>query len=162
MAVSTGAVLQRLHNQTLAGGLKLVNADFALEIEGFEGNWLLCKQAPWPELSSGGEIEVSGPLGLGQFQPQQAKTHQQGAITMMENEAGQIDDMLLALLTAGNNARFNAKVYQGTPENYTYYKPIYDCFMQLDNPDRDWENRSQILLFNGTMFFHYFGEKVRS
>lgn len=158
MAVSTGDVLKSLHNKTQAGGLKLINSDFAFEIEGFTNIWLLAKQCPWPELSSGGEIEIAGPLGMGQFQSQQAKTHQQGAITLMENEAGQVEDTLLQLLV--NGGRFNGKIYQGTPEDYAFYKPIYDAFLQIDNPDRDWENRSQILTFNGTLFFHYFGEKI--
>jgi hypothetical protein len=30
--------------------------------------------------------------------------------------------------------------------------------MQMDAVDRDWENRSQILQFSGTLFYHYFGE----
>lgn len=158
MAVSTGAKLQGLHNKVQALGMKAINADFAFQIQGFEDMWLSAKQCPWPELSSGGEIEVAGPLGMAHWQPQQTKTHQQGAITLMETDAGVVDDMLLRLLVQGG--RFNAKVFQGTPMEYSSYKPIYDCFLQLDNPDRDWENRTQILMFTGTMFFHYFGEKV--
>lgn len=160
MTVSTGNVIKTLHNKTHAGGLKLINSDFAFEIEGHEGVWLHAKQCPWPELSVGGEIEVAGPLGIASWQPQQAKAHQQGAISLYENQAGEIDALMLALLTQGSNARFNAKIYQGTPEDYTFYKPIQDCFIQLDNPDRDWENRSQVLMFSGTLFFHYFGEKI--
>ena len=28
----------------------------------------------------------------------------------------------------------------------------------MDPIDRDWENRSQILIFTGTLFYHYFGD----
>jgi hypothetical protein len=30
----------------------------------------------------------------------------------------------------------------------------------FDNPDRDWENRSQVTMVSGTLNFHYFGEKI--
>lgn len=160
MAVSTGATMARIHESVRAKGDKAINADFAFEIEGFEDIWLLAKQCPQPELSSEGEIEVATPLGGKVWQPQQVKFAQQGAITLMETEAGHIDDMLQALLTSGNKGRFNAKIYEGTPDAYRNYKPIKDCFLVLDNPDRDWENRSQVLQLTGTLFFHYYGEKV--
>jgi hypothetical protein len=35
-----------------------------------------------------------------------------------------------------------------------------DCFLQFDNPDRDWENRSAATTVSGTLFFHYFGDKI--
>ena len=158
MTISTGSVLQGLYGQLQVGGRKLINSDFSLEIEGYDSSWLLVKEFPWPELSTGGEIEVPGPLGLAYWEFQQAKVHQQGAITLLENEQGQVDEMLIKMLA--NGGRVNAKVYQGTPQNYLFYKPIYDMGIQLDNPDRDWDNRSQILTFTGTAFFHYFGEKV--
>lgn len=158
MAVSTGATMARIHESVRANGDKAINADFAFEIEGFENMWLLAKQCPWPELSTAGEIEVAAPLGSAVWQAQQTKFNQQGAITLMENVAGDVDNLMLQLLTKGG--KFNAKIYEGTPEAYRSYKPIRDCFIQLDNPDRDWENRSQVLQFSGTMFFHYYGEKV--
>ena len=45
-------------------------------------------------------------------------------------------------------------------EPYLRYKRIEECFLQIDDPDRDWENRSQVLTFSGTMFYHYYGEVV--
>ena len=73
----------------------------------------------------------------------------------METVAGSIDNMLINLITRGG--MFNARIYEGTPQKFLRAKRIVDCFIQIDNPDRDWENRSQILLFTGTLFFHYFG-----
>lgn len=159
MAISTGKTLQGIHNRVLQLGHKLINADFALGIEGFEGLYALAKQCPWPEYSSGGEIEVPGPLGMAHWQSQQAKSHQQGAIALMETEAGQIEDMIHQIMA--NGGYFNAKIYQGTPDAYSFYKPVYDCFLQLDPVDRDHENRSQVLIYNGTLFYHYFGERVK-
>ena len=92
------------------------------------------------------------------WQPQQAKIAQQGQVALEETVAGSIDNMLVNLISRGG--LFNAKIYEGTPQRFLRAKPIVDCFLQIDNPDRDWENRSQILIFTGTMFFHYFGEVI--
>ena len=158
MTVSNAAYLKGFYDVTKALGAKVISSDFTFEIDGFEQNYLLCKQAPWPEVSVGGEIEVPSMLGSAMWQPQQAKTHQQGQIALMETVAGSIDNMLINLITRGG--MFNARIYEGTPQKFLRAKRIVDCFIQIDNPDRDWENRSQILLFTGTLFFHYFGQVI--
>lgn len=154
--LSNATHLKGLYDATKNTGDAAVSSDAALEIEGFENIWLLTKQFPWPELSSAGEIEVPGPLGMAHWQPQQLKVNQQGQVTLRESVAGTIHDAMLALIAGGG--RFNAKVYEGTPDRFYRGARIVDCFIQLDNPDRDWENRSQVLTLSGTMFFHYFGE----
>jgi hypothetical protein len=158
MTVSTSALLKGHYDATRAIGAKVISSDFAFEIEGFEQNWLLCKQAPWPEMSPAGEIEVPSPLGGTIWQPQQLKVAQQGQISMFETAAGSIDNMLIDIITKGGT--FNAKIYEGTPQKYLRAKRIVDCFIQMDVPDRDWENRSQVLTFSGTLFYHYFGEVI--
>jgi hypothetical protein len=150
--------LKSFHDEAKAQGAKVVSSDFALEIEGFESHWILTKQCPWPVISPTGEIEISGPAGMAVWQPQQVKINLQGAISFEETTAGSIDQLLVNLIAEGGI--FNAKIYEGTPQKYLRYKRIEDAFIQVDNPDRDWENRSQILIVNGTMFFHYFGEDV--
>ncbi|NYT68801.1 hypothetical protein [Pusillimonas noertemannii] len=157
MTVSNANYLKQFHDAGQALGAKVINSDFTLEIEGFEQNYLLCKQAPWPELSPSGEIEVPTPLGAAAWEAQQLRVNHQGQVAFMETVAGSIDQMLVDIIAGGG--KFNAKVYEGTPQKYLNMKRIVDCFMVMDNPDRDWENRSQVLLFNGTMFYHYFGEK---
>lgn len=158
MTVSSGNYLKGFYDQTKAMGDKVVNSDFTLEIEGFEQNYLLARQCPWPVVAPQGEIEVPTPLGAAAWQPQQIRVHHQGQISLMEVTAGSVDQMLVDLIA--NGGTFNAKIYEGTPQKYLRYKRIEDCFVQIDDPDRDWENRSQILTFSGTMFFHYFGEVV--
>ena len=158
MAVNTGSYLKSFHDATIAAGDKAINSDFTLEIEGYESVYLLCKQAPWPELSPQGEIEVPTPLGGKSWQAQQVATAQQSQVSFYETTAGAIDKMLVDMLA--NGGRFNAKVYEGTPDKYLRYKQLQDCFLQLDVVDRDWENRSQPLMFSGTMFYHYFGDVV--
>lgn len=158
MAVSNPNYLKGFYDQTRAMGDKVINSDFTLEIEGFEQMYLLTRQCPWPVVAPQGEIEVPTPLGAAAWQSQQVRVHQQGAVTLMETAAGAVDNMLLDLIVQGGT--FNAKIYEGTPQKFLRYKRIMDAFIQIDNPDRDWENRSQVLTFTGTMFFHYFGEVV--
>lgn len=154
--LSNPAHLKGLYNATRATGDAAISSDAAMEIEGYENIWLLTKQFPWPELSPGGEIEVPGPMGMAMWQPQQLKVHQQGQITLRESVMGSVHDAMLDMIR--NGGRFNARVYEGTPDRYYRAARIQDCFIQLDNPDRDWENRAQVLLLSGTIFFHYFGE----
>ena len=158
MTVSTAAYLKGHYDAARAIGAKAISSDFAFEIEGFEQNWLLCKQAPWPEISPAGEIEVPMPLGSMMYQAQQIKIAHQGQISLLEDVAGSVDQMLVNLIAKGGY--FNAKVYEGTPQQYLRVKRIVDCFIQVDDPDRDWENRSQVLMFTGTLFYHYFGETI--
>jgi len=156
MTVSTSAYLKGFYDSTVAIGAKVIASDFALEIEGFEGNWLLAKQCPWPTVTPAGEIEIPTALGAKQWQSQQLDVAQQGQVSLQETVAGSIDNMLIGIIM--NGGYFNAKIYEGTPVKYLRYKRIVDCFIRCDPLDRDWENRSQPLMFNGTMFYHYFGE----
>jgi len=158
MAVSNSDYLKSYHQQIGNVGSPSINSDFYLQIEGYESLSLQTKQAPWPVLSSAGEIEVSGPLGTVRAEPQQAKVYNQGPISFHEDASGSVDSTLLAILSGGG--KFNAKIYEGTPENFTLAKRIYDCFIVLDAPDRDWENRAQVLDFTGTLHYHYFGETI--
>ena len=157
MTVQTGGYLKGMFDAAKAMGDKAVSSDSIFEIKGSEELSLLIKQFPWPELSPAGEIEVAGPLGMASWQPQQIKVNQQGQITFMETTKGHIADFMEKIIASGG--KFDAVVYEGSAENPARVCPIYDCFVQLDNPDRDWENRSQIVLVSGTLFFHYFGAK---
>ena len=158
MTVSNTAYLHGFYNVSKALGAKVINSDFTMEIEGFEQNYLLIKQAPHPQVSVGGEIEIPGPLGSIMWQPQQVRTAQQGQVSLEETVAGSIDNMLVSLISRGGT--FNAKIYEGTPLKFLRAKRVEGCFLVIDNPDRDWENRSQPLVFTGTMFFHFFGEVI--
>ena len=156
MTVSTSSYLKSHYDSAAVLGAKVVGSDFALEIVGFEAYWLLCKQAPWPELSPQGEIEVPMPLGSLAYQPQQIKPAQQGSISFYETVLGSVDKMMESIVE--NGGTFDAWLYEGTPQKYIRRKKIQDCFLQIDPIDRDWENRSSPMLITGTLFFHYFGQ----
>lgn len=158
MTISAQKFLHGVYSGTRALGDKAVSSDGSLEIEGYEGLWLLTKQFPYPVSSVGGEIEIAMPMGMNSVQPQQIKIAHQGQVMFYETTAGHISDALLNLLKTG--ARFNAKVYEGTPDSFIKAKRIVDCFMVIDDPDRDFENRSQALTIGGTIHYHYFGEEI--
>ena len=157
---SSAAYLKQFYDATKAMGDSAITSDAMFEIEGFETIALLTPQFPMPVLTTFGEIELPGPLGTMMYQPQQTKIAHQGPITLKETRAGHINDTMLRLLSSGRQGVFNAKIYEGTPKRFLLAKRIQDCFIQVDNPDRDWENRSQVLTFSGTLFFHYFGEDI--
>ncbi len=156
MTVNTGAYLQQQYNTIKALGDKVVSSDAMIVFEGFENIRLLCKQFPWPVLTSNGEIEIANPLGMISYQPQQIKIAQQGSIELYETQEGHIQAFLEQVIAGGG--RFNASVYEGTVDKYKRMLPIYDCFMENENAQRDWENRSQIMTIGGNLYFHYFGE----
>jgi hypothetical protein len=160
MTISTGAYLAASYGQVKAMGDKSVSSDAMFVIEGFESLRLLCKQFPWPTLSSGGEIEIALPNGGTAGQPQQLKTFQQGQVTFYETVRGDVEKFMEEITLLGS--RFDAKVYEGTLEKHHRGCAIKDCWLQMDNPDRDWENRSQATTVSGTLFFHYHGERLPS
>jgi hypothetical protein len=158
MTISTGAYLAASYGQVKAMGDKSVSSDAMFVIEGFEHLRLLCKQFPWPTLSSGGEIEIALPNGSIAGQPQQLKPFQQGQVTFYETVRGDLEKFMDEIALQGS--RFDAAVYEGTLEKHHRGCNIVDCWVQFDNPDRDWENRSQATTVSGTLFFHYFGDKI--
>lgn len=156
MTVSSADVLRGFYNSTRAMGAKSISSDAYFLIDGHEDLGLITKQFPWPVLGVAGEIEVPGPLGMASWQPQQLKTNLQGQITFSETVSGRVQRFLDDVVA--NKGLFNATVYEGTPDTFTRACKIRDCFFQPDLPDRDWENRSQVTLIAGTLFFHFFGE----
>lgn len=158
MTVSNLDALKGFHNATRALGTKSINSDAYFEIEGHESLSLLIKQFPWPTVGPSGEIEIPGPMGSLGYIPAQNKTGQQGPITMTETQGGMVMAFMENILASG--AEFNATVYEGTPDSFARAYKLVDCFFVPDQPDRDWENRTQITLINGTLFFHYFGDKL--
>ena len=160
MTVSNANFLKGMYTATRLMGDKSISSDATLEIEGHADLLFLTKQFPWPTLATAGEIEVATPLGAAAWQPQQLKVNQQGQLALVETTGGRVQRFLEDIIAKGG--RFNATVYEGTPERFYRALKISDCFFQSENPDRDWENRSQVTLITGTLFFHFFGETLPS
>lgn len=158
MTVSSAAVLKGFYTATKALGTKSINSDAWFEIDGHADLALLTKQFPFPTLGSQGEIEVAMPSGGKTWMAQQVNTAQQGPITFTETIAGRVMGFMKAILAAGGE--FNATVYEGTPDKFTRAYKLVGCIFVPDASDRDWENRSQLTLINGTLFFNFFGDEI--
>jgi hypothetical protein len=155
MTVSTAKFLNTTFNTTRALGDKAVSSDAQFVIDGHEDVTLLIKQFPWPIITPAGSIEIPGLMGTNMLQPQQAKTWFESPIAIFETVNNTVGDMLIDILK--NRGVFSATVYQGTIDNHTRAAPLLGCFMVMESPDRDWENRSQVLTFSGTLNYHFFG-----
>jgi len=158
MAVSNLNALKSAHAAVGGMSKKAVTSDFSFVIKGFEQFRFLVKQVPWAVLSHGEPMEIPCELGLVEWQPTQAKTHLQGAITMMETEDGMVDNMLISMLMQGGE--FDAIVYEGTRDKFTRAKRYTKCHTVMEPADRDWESRQQPLLLSGTLYFHYIGDDI--
>lgn len=158
MSLQSADVLKGFYNLAKAVGDKAINSDAYFEPEGYPQAGILIKQFPWPVLTPGGEIEVPGPIGSASWQPQQLKLHQQGQITFSETVNGVAQSFLNSINAAGG--RFNATVYEGSPDKFYRAVKIRDAFIVLDPVDRDWENRTQVLTFSGTLFYQFYGETI--
>lgn len=158
MSLSSPEVLKGFYNLARAVGDKAINSDSYFEPEGFPQTGILIKQFPWAVLTPGGEIESPGPMGSASWQPQQLKVNQQGQVTFTETVTGAVQSFLRSLNAAGG--RFNATIYEGSPDRFYRAIKIRDAFIVLDPVDRDWENRTQVLTFSGTLFFHFYGEEL--
>lgn len=158
MTISSAAVLKGFYTATKALGTKSINSDAWLDIEGHSDLALLTKQFPWPTLGSQGEIEVATPSGGKTWMAQQINTAQQGPVTFTETIAGRVMKFMEDIVA--NGGEFNATVYEGTPDKFTRAYKLVGCIFVPDAVDRDWENRSQLTLINGTLFYNYFGDKI--
>lgn len=153
--IETSEVLLGYYNAAQAMGDKSRNSDAMMLVEGHETISLLIKQFPWPVDKVAGEIEVAGPLGTTFWSPQQRQIAQQGPMALHETSRGGVQEFLRKVVDTG--ARFNAVVYEGSPDKFYRGCRIRDCLFVPDTPDRDWENRSTITMITGTLFFHWFG-----
>jgi hypothetical protein len=158
MSVSSAEYLKGFYNTARAMGDKSISSDAYFEIEGYEHLGLLAKQFPFPTLGPAGEIEIAMPMGAAMWQAQQIKVNQQGQLSFNETVKGHVTEFMEKIVASGGY--FQATVYEGTPDRFHRAYKLRDCFFQPDNPDRDVESRSQVTMISGTLFFHYFSEKI--
>lgn len=165
MSVTRASIIKGFHESYRTAGDKRVASDYSLEIEGFADAWLYCKSQFWPVLTPGEGIEDATPLGSAMWQPSQTKFHQQAQITFIENSIGTVNKLFEDLLFAASDGfpggkRFNAWVYYGTPGagNFKQCAQICDAFMTVEPLEVDWENRTQLVTFPATIFYHFYGK----
>jgi hypothetical protein len=142
---------------TKAMGEKLNAGDATFAPIGYGSLYLLIKQFPHPKISGGTEIEVPFAGGGTMYDQSPIKTSFQGQVTFLETAAGTCQQFLKDVLK-GPNGKFDARIYEGTPARHLTSYKVVDCFINMDASDRDWENKQQVLMLNGTIFGHFFGD----
>ena len=149
---------KKLYDKSIAAGLVAISSDFTFQIAGHEDLWVLTKQCPWAETGSTGEIDVAMPIGFNRWEKQQQKVAMQGPIAFYETQKHSIEQAFIDIIMGGG--KFQGIAYHGTPDRHVGGKRYTDCFFVPDSPDTDFENRSQVLIISGTLFYHYFGETI--
>jgi hypothetical protein len=159
MAVTSAEMLKGMHNIVRAMGEKSINSDSYFEVAGYPEMGMLIKQFPWPTFSTAGEIEIASVAGTAMWQQQAPKINQQAPITFHETVNGSVQRFMKEVYKKGGY--FEATVYEGvSPARFHRALKITKCFIQLDQVDRDWENRSQVTTFGGTLFYHFYGDEI--
>lgn len=155
--INTAAYHAQNFKLTNALGDKVNAGDASFAPIGYGSLYLLIKQFPHPKISGGPEIEVPYVGGGTMFTQAPIRTNFQGPITLMETESGAAEQFLKDVLKG--TGKFDARIYEsGTPARHLRSYKVVDCFINLDTSDRDWENKQQVLMLNGTIFGHYFGD----
>lgn len=158
MSVSSGGYIEPLHKQANAQGRPLLQNEFTLVVDGFEDSFLYFKQFPIPVLSTGDAIDRPSVLGTKTKVPGQTKFDKEGPFSLIENEAGQANRLLLKMIC--NGGQKDAWVYHGTPKFYTWKRRIKELALAADLPDADFESAT-ILTLSGTATYMFYGEEVK-
>ncbi|WP_428383774.1 hypothetical protein [Nevskia ramosa] len=157
MTVSRISTLQDIFNLSLAAGDRELASDFYFEIIGEEQIGILMKGFSVPFISAGEAVEVPGPVGSSHWQASQVDYKFQSAVQFTETVAGTLDAFLMRIV-ARPGAKFDARIYSGTPDNFSRVRFLRQCLVKIDPADVDHENRQSLLLVSGTLSYHYFGE----
>jgi len=142
----------------------LMQPQYSIVVDGFEGSPLRCKPAPWPSNAAREAVEIAGAIGASQWQLQVPTVTGKGAIAIHEPAANSADPLLLEILT--RCGQFGATLYQGMPDAFVCAKRIHGAFLILADSslaERDWhapQNRVHRLIINGMLHYHYFGEII--
>ena len=109
-------------------------------------------------LGPSGEIEYATPLGGKACDAGAVNNAQQGPITFTETVAGRV---MRFMKEVARKRRHTSKrrCTKARPKLLARLQAV-DCFFVPDRLDRDWENRTQLTLINGTVFFHFFGDRI--
>jgi hypothetical protein len=147
---------QRLFSLANALGAPLIAADAMLVPLGFEDVSLLIKNFSQPVISGGDEIQITYPGGGKGWAQSPIDTSYQSPFQIKETEGFRAQGFFSDVLAAGGY--FDARIYEGTTERFLRTYMLRKCFIKLEPTERDAENRNMIVIYNGTLFGHYFGE----
>lgn len=149
-----------VYQKTKALGEIALNSEYTMVIDGKDEYTYLVKQFPVPQVTPEDVIEV--PL-IGGFKTATQQTPRfdfRGSIAFKENMDGAVRALIESLqadVEIGVRPTFNATLYLGTPDNFKQKWRIIDAVLfGFDPLDTDTENRSQITVLQGQIFYMYF------
>lgn len=158
MALSSGQFLKGHHNLRHVMGAEATNSDACLVVDGYENFFIKIKAFPDPTLQVNEAVEIPMPLGDINYKPGQAKTGFSGSASFVETETRDVEQMLHEIKYE-KGGYFNAWLYQGTPDFFVNRKRLIKCFFTQSAPvQRDFSSNTEILLIEGDIYGHYFGE----
>ena len=149
---------KNVYNLAKAIGDRVISSDAVFVIDGLEAYYQLFTNFPMPYESSGEPVEIPLPSGYKKWQKSQGEKHQQGGITIGETVAGDAANLMKELLSRGGE--FNAKIYEGNPEEHLKYYQLYGCIIKLDVGERALESTTEPTTLTGNLHYHYFGEII--
>lgn len=116
---------------------------------------LLIKSFPkfLPTLNDPAEVNYGG--GLQSTVASVPKTSFEGSMTLIETDTGKGLEFAEWITIVGDT---DFLLYDGRADRYIRVHRYYGCKVTLDVGEIDSENRSQILMYNGTIKGHYFGQ----
>lgn len=86
------------------------------------------------------------------------KTSFEGSLTLIETDTGKGMELAEWMGTVGSTDFY---LYDGRQDRYMRVHEYFDCKITLDVGEIDSENRSQILMYNGTIKGMYFGQTAK-
>ena len=139
-------------------GDKAVSSDCIMLIDGHEALSLLIKQFSSPISSTAGEIETYGPFGLKMWQRQRQETAYTSSVQVQETVRGAAR---AAMALIDEKRYVDCTIYEGGgPTNFTAAIKLKKCFFKLDPAERDHESRGQVVMYSGSIFYHFFGDVI--
>ena len=155
--VPTPAELQADYNAAKALGSPMIASNAALVPEGFSDLRLLITGFTRPIKSANDPAEVNYAGGLAAHVTATLKTAYQMSVTILETEAGIVQDFSDYL--DANGGQINCWAYDGRPDRWTRRFFLRDCIFTFDGAgDMQSDSRSQVVTVQATMNYVYFGQ----
>lgn len=129
-----------------------------LVLDGFEEYRFLIKSGVRPIITYTEPVEVhyaGGHVGISSSVP---KTNHQGAIQVIETEAGHAQMLAEGIALQGGIT--NAWYYDGRIDNFSRVYRLHDVALTFESTEFDSESKSQVMIINGQMSYNYFGTFV--
>lgn len=138
-------------------GSPLLASNGMLVPEGYEDLRLLIQGFTRPIITQNDPAEANYAGGLAAHVNTVPKTAYQMSVTILETEAGRVQDFAEKLLL--NGGQMNVWAYDGRPKKYTNRYKLHDCIFTFDGGgDIQSDSRSQVVTIQATMYYVYFGQ----